>query len=208
MKYRLANRSDIDSLARIHYIAGKSQVGGFMHRLGLSFLKVYYKIHLNDQNSIIWVAEDEEKLVRGFVSGTLDAERSLRLLNENRFRILISILPAIFVVPKLLPYLKERYDFVSLKDKSDHFGTKSGPRIDYWAWDPAIKGGSSLFLMKIWLNDLFSRNVYFVHGEVDKENGEILTFVKMLGAIIIDEHKLKDGRSRIFIKFVNKNPLK
>lgn len=204
MKYRLAHRSDIDSLARIHYKAGQSQVGGFMHKLGLPFLKTYYSIHLDDENSVVWVAEDEHKSICGFVSGTIDAQKSLLLLKENRFNLGFSVLPVLFKVPGLLSCLKARYDFVSLKSKSEHFGITCGPRLDYWAWDTSVKGGSSLFLMKVWLEDVFSKNVYCVQGEVDKENGAIMSFVALLGARVLNEQKLKDGRTRIFIEFRNK----
>lgn len=203
MNYRLANLSDMDFLARIHYKAGQIQVGGFMHNLGIPFLRTYYRIRLNDENSVIWVAEDEYKSVCGFVSGTLDAKKTLLLLKKNRIKLGFSVLPVLLKVPGLLSCLKARYDFVSLKSKSERFGVTSGPRLDYWGWEPSVKGGSSLFLMKVWLNDVFSRNVFCVQGEVDKENGAVVSFVTLLGARVLNEQKLKDGRTRIFIEFRN-----
>ncbi len=205
MKYRLAELSDIDFLAQIHFKAGKIQVGGFMHKLGLPFLRTYYGIRLNDENSVIWVAEDESSSVCGFVSGTLDSQKTLLLLKKNRIKLGFSVLPILFKVPGMLSCLKARYDFVSLKSQSEPFGITCGPRLDYWGWDPSVKGGSSLFLMKVWLDDVFSRNVYCVYGEVDRENGAVTSYVALLGARVLNEQKLKDGRNRIFIEFKNKH---
>lgn len=202
--FRLANQRDADKLAEIHRVSGKKQGGGFLTNLGLSFLKLYYKIRLKDSDSIILVAEDEKKSICGFVSGTLAAEEYLKVLRNNRIRIIFSLLPVLFKFPSLFEHLKERYYFIVQKDDSEKFGITKGPRIDYWTWDKTCKSGNSIFLFKAWLDLMFKREIYSIRGEVDQENQNILDMVKCLGARIMKEVKLRDGRTRYFIEFVNK----
>ena len=204
IKYRLANKKDIQQLADLHYLFGRNQIGGFMHRLGRSFFKVYYNIHLNERNSIILVAEDEEGKIHGFTSGTLSSEEHLFFLKRNRIKLAISVLFAVIKSPKILKELFARLDFVLLKSKSEKYGVIAGPRIDYWVWETKGNINKSVFLFRTWLEIAFSYGVPSVKGEIDIENQSILTIHKHLGARIIQELTLKDGRKRVIIEFVNK----
>lgn len=203
MKYRLASLSDVEDLAIIHFDSGRGQVGGFMHKLGLPFLRAYYKIHLKEKNSIILVAEDENKYIYGFISGTLDAGRLLEAFRKNRIKLFRSILPALLRSPKILYQVKERYNYILLKGDYVQFGINTGPRLDYWAWRPASIPNMSVFLLRKWLDLVFAKGINSVKGEVDVDNNNIQSICFHLGARVIKEMKLKDGRDRIFIEFLN-----
>ena len=101
MKLRIANKSDIKSLAKMHLICGKIQPDGFMHQLGLNFLKAYYSILLNEKGSLIVIAEDEKGFIHGFCSGTLAAEKHLSELKRKKIKLAISLIPAIIKSPKI-----------------------------------------------------------------------------------------------------------
>jgi ribosomal protein S18 acetylase RimI-like enzyme len=203
MKYRLANKADVEILASIHLDSAKKQAGGFMHKLGLPFLTAYYKIHVKEKNSVILVAEDESGTICGFVSGTLAAEKYLETLRKNRIKLALIVLPQLFKSRHgLITQLKARYDYVRLKYNSEQFGIISGPRIDYWAWRSTSKSNASIFLFKAWLNFVFAKGVTSVQGEVDLDNNNILLMLTQLGAKVIKELKLKDGRPRVIIEFV------
>jgi len=55
----------------------KAQIDGFMHKLGKTFLRTYYKVLLEEKNSIILIAIDHNGYGVGFHSGTMKAEEHL-----------------------------------------------------------------------------------------------------------------------------------
>lgn len=204
MKYRIARPEDANILARIHLISEESRAGGFLHKLGPAFMKSYYRIRLKDSDSVILVAEDENGAICGFVSGTLAAEDYIEVLRENRFRLFFSLVPVLFKFPFIFKQLKERYYYILQKDDMEESGITKGSQIDYWTWDKTCKSGDSIFLLKAWLDLMFKRDIFSIRGDVDQENQNILELVKCLGARVIGEVKLRDGRKRYFIEFVNK----
>jgi len=184
---------------------GEHQPGGFMFKLGLSFLKIYYKLLTNEKNSIIIVAEDEGGKILGFCSGTISAEEHLSNMKKNRLRIGFSILPAIIKSPKILTNIMDRERFVLLKDGSIQFGVISGPRIEYWAWRQNDKTNKSIPLLKTWLKVVFDLGISSVKAEVDTDNKNLLTIHKFLGAKVVEHLHLKDGRKRVIIEYSNNN---
>lgn len=204
MIIRFAKTNDINSLAELHLKCGKKQPGGFMFRLGLPFLKIYYKLLINEKKSIILIADDDEGHLLGFTSGTMAAEDHLENLKKNRFRIGISILPAIIKSPKILTNILDRNKFVLLKDGSIQFGVVSGARIEYWAWRNTDKTNMSIPLFKTWIKVVFDLGVNSIKAEVDIDSKNLLTIHKFLGAKVIDSLHLKDGRKRVIIEYINK----
>lgn len=202
MIYRVANISDVEDLAQIHLECGNKQVGGFMHKLGLPFLRNYYRIHLYEKDSIIIIAEDANGSIHGFVSGTLAAEQLLKALRKNQVKLILSLLPVFLKSPGLLSQLKARYDFVLLKSRAKQYGITKGPRIDYWAWRIGSQSNTSIFLFRNWLNTVFSKGITSIKGEVDLDNN-ILGILTYMGARKIKELRLNDGRTRYIIEFVN-----
>lgn len=207
MLLRFAKSGDINSLAKLHLECGEHQPSGFMFKLGLPFLRLYYKLLINEKNSIIIISEDEYGNILGFTSGTMAAEIHLRNLKKNRFRIGLSILPAIIKSPKILTNILDRKKFVFLKDESIQFGVVRGPRIEYWAWRHNDKCNMSIPLLKTWLKVVFDLGVSSVKAEVDIDSTNLLTIHKFLGAKVVDHLKLKDGRNRTIIEYTNNNKM-
>lgn len=205
LKFRLAKKTDADSLAIIHLICGKIQPDGFMHQLGLSFLNTYYRILLDEKNSVIVVAEDENGLLHGFCSGSLAAEEHHVELKRNRLKLAFSLIPAILKSPKILKKILARNRFIETSGQSTSFGTSHGTRSEYWAWRPESKNLiMSILLYKTWLNIVFELGSTSIKGEVDSLNKYVLKMHKILGASIIDELNLSDGRKRIIIEYTKK----
>jgi len=203
MILRFAKSSDINALAKLHLECGKHQPGGFMFKLGLPFLKIYYKLLINEKNSVIILAEDENSDLLGFTSGTMSAEAHLNNLKRNRFRIGVCILPAILKSPKLLTNILDREKFVFLKDRSIQFGVVSGSRIEYWAWRHSDNNNMSIPLLKTWLKVVFDLGISSVKAEVDIDSKNLLTIHKFLGAKVVEHLNLNDGRTRVIIEYVN-----
>lgn len=203
MTLRFAKSSDFFALARLHLECGEDQPSGFIYKLGLPFLKTYYKLLINERNSIIIIAEDENGNTLGFTSGTLVAEAHLNTLKKSIFRIGISILPAIIKSPKILSNILDREKFVFLKHGSIQFGVVKGPRIEYWAWRHNQTPNMSIPLLKTWLRVVFDLGVNSVKAEVDIDSKNLLTIHKFLGAKVVEHLNLEDGRKRVVIEYTN-----
>jgi hypothetical protein len=205
MKIRLAKKADVVSLAKIHLICGKIQPDGFMHQLGLCFLNTYYGILVNEKSSVIVVAEDENGFLHGFCSGSLAAEEHLIELKRNKFKLAFSLIPALLKSPKIFGKLLARNRYIETAGQSTSFGISHGTRCEYWAWRPESKNlVMSILLYKTWLNILFELGSTSIKGEVDSLNKYVLKMHKILGASIIDELNLSDGRKRIIIEYTKK----
>jgi hypothetical protein len=205
MKLRIANKSDIKSLAKTHLICGKIQPDGFMHQLGLGFLKTYYSILLNEKGSIIVIAEDEKGLIHGFCSGSLAAEKHLSELKRNKFILAFSLIPAILKSPKILKKLLARNRFINSAGHSTTFGISKGSRCEYWAWRPDKRNlVMSILMFETWINIVLELGSTSIKGEVDMLNKYVLRIHKILGARIIDELNLSDGRKRVIIEYTQK----
>ncbi len=205
MILRFAKSSDFNSLAKLHIECGRYQPGGFMFKLGLSFLKIYYKLLINEKNSIILVATDQDGDLLGFCSGTMAAEEHLNNLKRNRFRIGISILPSILISPRMLTDILDREKFIYMEKGSIQFGVVKGPRIEYWAWRNDGKPNMSIPLLKTWLKVVCDLGITSVKAEVDIDRKNLLTIHKFLGAKVLEHLNLKDGRERVIIEYLNKS---
>ena len=204
MIFRFAKLSDVKSLAKLHLECGRHQPGGFMFKLGLSFLKIYYSLLINEESSIILIAIDQDGNLLGFCSGTMAAEEHLNNLKKNRFKIGISILPAIVKSPKMLANIIDREKFIFMKEGSIQFGVVKGPRIEYWAWRHNEKSNMSIPLLKTWLKVVFDLGITSIKAEVDIDRKNLLTIHKFLGAKVQEHLNLKDGRKRVIIEYSNK----
>jgi len=205
MILRFAKSSDFGSLAKLHLECGRYQTGGFMFKLGLSFLKIYYKLLINEKNSIILVATDQDGNLLGFCSGTMAAEEHLNNLKRNRFRIGISILPSILISPRMLTDILDREKFIYMEKGSIQFGVVKGPRIEYWAWRHDDKANMSIPLLNTWLKVVFDLGITSIKAEVDIDRKNLLTIHKFLGAKVLEHLNLKDGRERVIIEYLNKS---
>jgi hypothetical protein len=202
MKLRFAKKSDIALLAKIHLDCGRIQPDGFMHQLGLPFLKTYYRILLNEKESIVLVAENEDGFMLGFCSGSLSAEEHLKELKRKKMQLAFSSIPALLKSPNIFKKLVARDKYVNSAGQSVNFGISKGTRFEYWAWHPENKNaGMAISIMKVWLQIVFKLGATSIKAEVDKRNKDILQIHKLLGAKIIQEFNLPDGRNRVFIEY-------
>lgn len=202
MIFRIAKQSDYKILADIHMECGKAQIDGFMHKLGKSFLKTYYKILLNEKNAIVLIAEDENEYCVGFHSGTTKAEEHLLNLKRHKFILALSLLTVIIRKPKIISDILKRNRHLSSENKKNSFGVKSGPRAEYWAWRPSYnKTNESISLQQTWCNILFELGYDHFKLEVDISNKNVFNYYKILGCKIIEEINLQDHRKRVIIQY-------
>ncbi|HEY5536106.1 MAG TPA: hypothetical protein VIL99_14365 [Ignavibacteria bacterium] len=174
-----------------------------MFKLGLPFLKTYYKLLIKEKNSVILIADDENGNLLGFASGTMDAEAHLSNLKRNVLRIGFSILPVLIKSPKLLNILLDHEKFVFLKEGYIQYGATSGPRSEYWAWRHNDKSNMSITLLKTWLKIMFTLGASSIKAEVDIDNKNLLVIYKFIGAKVVEHLNLKDGRKRVIIEYEN-----
>lgn len=202
MIIRIAKLSDYKVLADMHLECGKVQIDGYMHKLGKSFLKTYYKILLNEKNAIVLIAEDENEYCIGFHSGTTKAEEHLSSLKRHKFILALSLLPAIIRKPKIISGILLRNKHVSSENEINSFGVKNGPRAEYWAWRPSYKKpNDSILLQQTWCHILNELGYDHFKLEVDISNKNVYNYYKILGCKIIEEINLKDQRKRVIIKY-------
>jgi hypothetical protein len=204
MKFRLAKPRDANHMARLHLNCGKIQIGGFMHILGYRFLNVYYKGLICDSDSVIIIAESDDDNIIGFISGSVDAEKRLLNLKRRKYIFLFALLPRLALNPRLILLINERRLFVNQDRNAINFGVTSGVRMEYLAWDNVKKSTSSMTLLKVWNQVIFSLGYDNIRGEVDLVNKGILNIHKFLGAKVIQELDTKDGRKRVVIEYQNK----
>ena len=88
IRFRLAKPSDAKQIAYVHLHIRDKYDQGFFAQVNYSFLKQYYKVMLNDPNEVIVCAEDENGLIVGFSSGSLDASKQMKSMRDNKFSFL------------------------------------------------------------------------------------------------------------------------
>lgn len=200
MKYRLAKPVDYKSIVELHYAIRETYSVGIFAQLGKLFLKKYYKIILNDRNSVIVCAEDDNGVMQGFSSATLDVESELTNIRRHKIGLGLAAVTSIICKPFLIRHLIDRYNIIKNNSNTKIISTK-GARSEYWAWSATNPDSvSSVEMYFAHLNILKSLGVKEVFGEVDKVNKKILLFHRANGCEIIDQITLPDGRDRIIFK--------
>jgi hypothetical protein len=201
MKYRLANRRDIQQLARLHVCCSEKQPGGFMFLLGLKFLIRYYRVLIDEGCAVIICAVDDTDQIIGFVAGSLNAEKRLLALKGNRLSLFVAALPAFFRRPSLIRQVLSRQNAGSADESSSGYVVQSGAHVEFWAWQPERKGGGAVQLFLKWLALMRLLGVQTVSGEVDKVNDVIMKTHKILGAKLGKAFTTPDGRDRFLIEY-------
>jgi hypothetical protein len=149
------------------------------------------------------LVEEENRLIQGFCSGTLSAEEHLKALKKHKFQLALSLIPVLLKSPILFKHIFDRLKFIKSSEKSVRFGVSQGSRCEYWAWRPENKNLTmSIHLFSVWRNVVFELGYKSIKGEVDTLNKYILKIHKILGAKVIAELKLPDGRNRVIIEYV------
>lgn len=199
MKFRIAKMCDLKDLVDIHYGIRDTYSVGIFAQLGKSFFKQYYRIILNDPNEIIVCAIDENNIMQGFCSATLDIELQMANIKKHKIALGFSAITSIIKKPLLIRPLIERYKIVDNRSDAKII-SMNGARSEYWVWKSIIPDSiSSVEMYFALLNILKSLGVKIVSGEVDKVNKKVLAFQRANGFKIIDEIKLSDGRERFIL---------
>lgn len=207
MIFRIAKKSDIIRISKIHYECSIKQVDGFMHKLGINFLNVYYSILINEKNSLIIIAEDDSGVIAGFHSGSIQPLEHKEALKRKGFKFIFPILFKLIKSPRLLSQVVIRKKSLTSSDEKYKFSSSEGPRAEYWAWSPSYSGkNESLKLREKWSQILNVLGYDHYYLEVDSNNKLVLNFYKLQSAEFISELNLNDGRKRYIVKLkTNKN---
>ena len=201
IRYRLAKGSDVQNIANLHWESSKRQPSSFMFKLGYFFLVRYYKCILNEKQSVVLCAEDEEGILLGFVSGSIDASERTNTLRANKISLLLAAVPQVIMNPALIKDIFSRYYSGSV-ESGDGYIVQDGPHEDFWAWKEGYKSGNESILLHLaWLKMMNVLRVSHVRGEVDDENTLIVKTHKFLGAKIIKEYTTPDHRKRYVFEY-------
>lgn len=201
MRIRVAKPSDSKAIAAIHFASRDKLTKGFFSQVSKLFLIHYYKVVLDDPNSVVVCAEDKDETICGFASATLNAEMQFANLRKHKVRLGLALLPTIMMKPKILLDALSRY--ASTQGKGDKkFVAVSGVRGEYWVWDPRNKNtiwagvlnNTHLHLLKV----LGAKNLRF---EVDADNLGVVRFSERNGAELLDRVVLSDGRVRLIMSY-------
>lgn len=200
IKFRIAKVSDAKEIAKIHFSVRHKHPLGIFSQVGLSFLVKYYEIILNDPYEIIICAENEDKEMVGFNSGTLDAASQMKTLRNHKFSLAFAAIRSIIAKPKILKLLLQRY--AATKDNAEtKFVYTEGARGDFWAWKPGDKDSLDAVALSLKANSVFAAlGVKEKYIEVDVDNKEVLAFHKAQKAVIEQTITLPDGRQRVLMK--------
>jgi hypothetical protein len=199
MKYRLAKISDYKTIADIHYSIRESYSVGIFSKLGKSFLRKYYKVLLNDPNSIVVCAENQG-VIHGFCSATLDVEAQMINLRRHKWSLAFASFWSVLRNPYLFKHLYDRY-MHNIDETEIKIISAKGARSEYWAWSSSSQDSlSSVEMYYAKLNILKALGVKDLYGEVDLINKRILRFQLGNGAEIVEKLILPDGRERVLLR--------
>ena len=203
MHFRLARQEDVAGLTAVHLAAAREQqsrgAGGFLEKLGATYLKEYYRVFLREPHSLILVAVDDQGIA-GLVSGTLDAEEHRDALRKHRYRLFLSMLPALLKNVRLLGPVIRRARSLSDGEETGYVWLE-GPRWEYWGWDPARPSAESVVLQKKWIAILKLLGAKIVTFEVDEVNVRVAEYHKRMGAEVIREYSTPEGNRRLLMRY-------
>ena len=201
MKFRLAKKCDIEKLVFIHIECSLKQKDGFMYKLGTRFLDSYYRVLLDETNSVVLVADDLNGNICGFHSGSISPDEHSIALKKKSIILFFPLILKIMFEPKLLFEIIERRISLTSKNENARYTSRLGPRAEYWAWSPSYKGeNQSLNLKNNWCKIIRILGYEFYYLEVDSSNKLVLNYYKLQNAEFIQELTLKDGRKRFVLK--------
>jgi hypothetical protein len=198
---RLAKPSDRKQLAELHYLSRSPSTPGFFSKVSRSFLRYYYKVVLDDPYSVVMCAATPDGKIKGFATGTLDAEKHFSRLSRHRVIFGLLVLPSMIKSPAVLWQAVARYRATKGKGET-RFVVTRGARTENWVWFP--RDGSSIWagvLNNSHLKVLRILGAEIVHFEVDVENTAVVRFSVGNGAKLVDCIELDDGRRRNIYKY-------
>ena len=201
MIFRIAKLSDLKQIVNLHYKVRDTYSVGYFSQMGKMFIKEYYKIVLNDPYEVFVCAEDENGIIRGFCSATLDVKKQFERMRKYKFKFALMAIPSLICKPSLIKSTIERYR-ATKGNHDEKYIPKEGARIEYWTWDAECKDSeSSVDLFNNLLLILYELGVNILHGEVDAVNKKVLKFHRINQAQILEKVTLSDGRERFLIDY-------
>lgn len=201
MIFRIAKLSDLSQIAKLHFKVRNTYSTGYFSKMGYSFIKQYYKIVLNDPYEVFVCAEDENNVIRGFCSASLDVVKQFSRLRKRKFQMGIAAIPTFLLKPYLVKDTIKRY-IATKRQTDDKFIPRVGARCEFWTWDAEFKdSASSVALFNVFLSILYQLGVNHLPLEVDLLNNSVYHFHKINKASVIEEIVLSDGRKRILMSY-------
>ena len=195
MQLRIAKPSDAKEIAKLHGLTKDTHSIGIFSKMGKTFMNCYYKIILNDPNSVILCVEDDKGKLVGFASGSLDHLSEVKRLKKYFFRLGLAAFPSLLTSPKLIAEIFKRVS--SVEEGNSEYITNEKARTAYWVWDKKSNNSKmSLIMNERHLQLFYLLGVNKVYFEIDSYNKSVLKFATMNGAEILDRIQLSDGRER------------
>lgn len=195
MQLRIAKPSDAKEIARLHMIANTTHSIGVFSKMGKIFMNCYYKIILDDPNSVFLCVEDDNGKLIGFASGSLDYPAEIKRLKKHWIKLGFAAIPTFLTSPKLIAEIFKRV--VSVQEGNHSYITSKKVRTAYWVWDKKNNDSKmSVVMNERHLQLIHLLGVDKVYFEIDSYNKSVLKFTTMNGALIIDKMMLPDGRER------------
>lgn len=199
---RLAKLSDVKQIANLHMICSSEQPMSIMWKFGKYFFKRYYRILLEEKNSVILCAEDMNGDIVGIVSGSLKAEEHIIALRRNRVSLFFASVPSLFRNPRLIGDMYSRQKAGSADEEGGGYIVLSGAREEFWAWLPTKRlAGGAIELHKTWLSVMRLLGASRIQLEVDRINERVARMHQMMGARVIKEFVTPDGRHRMVMEY-------
>jgi hypothetical protein len=170
-------------------------------KVSRSFLRYYYKVVLDDPYSVVMCAATPDGTIKGFATGTLDAEKHFSQLSRHRVIFALMLLRSMVTSPAVLRQAVARYRSSKGKGAKKCVVTR-GARTENWVWFP--RDGSSI--LAVVLNNSHLRALRIlgedvVHFEVDVDNAAVVRFSVGNGAKLVDCIELDDGPRRNIYKY-------
>ena len=202
MRIRFAKLSDSQKLAEVHWQCSPEQPDSFMARLGPFFLRQYYRALLHEKYSVVLCAEDDQRELVGFISGSLDATEHIPELRRHRFKLLWGALPALLKNPRLFRGMLNREESKSADLEDNGFIVLHGARWEYWAFLPEARAqGKALALFRAWLATMRAAGAREIRFEVDEDTPKIVRLHRSLGAKIVRKCVTPEGKQRLIMEY-------
>lgn len=191
--------SDLNKIVEIHI---KAFPGYFMTELGPRFLLNYYNTVLNF-NKRIFLAQEVDGEIIGFIAGFLMPSQFYIHLNKNKIDIAKAIIPAFLRKPNLLLKLCANIWRVN---KNSSYETKNICELASVAVDPNYSGrGLGKKLVKAFLNEAEKLGAEYVYLTTDARNNDYVNnFYKSLGFTLyrtfFNEYRREMNEYRYYFK--------
>jgi hypothetical protein len=195
-------------LAHLHIVVARRQPGAFLPRLGLRFLREYYRLSIAEGDALILCAEDPAVRIAGFVSGTLSNQTHYANLSHNAIRLLFSLSPWVLLSPSIRLGVWRRRSALVESPMISKCIAPSSCRIEYWAWD-AGRGSPSLSVKLLlgFLKEAERHGARSVTLEVDVPSRHVWITHQILGARVIGRFKTADMKDRMILEYSLLTPI-